>query len=78
MKILFALLIPTFIVSVLAVTYVQTRAARIAGTWAVFRDRKFSDLYWRDLSPLLRVLVWAGLVAFFLILAFAAVASIVR
>jgi len=53
----------SFAVSVLAMSYVQTRLLRLHG-WRVFRDRAAVDLYWRELSPLLRWLLWPGLVAF--------------
>jgi hypothetical protein len=53
----------TFPVSVLALTYVQTRVARERGWFGLYESR-FVDTYWRDLSVLLRWLVWPGLVAF--------------
>ena len=59
----FTFLFASFAVSVLAMSYVQTRVLKAHG-WRGFRDRPFVDIYWRELSPLLRWLLWPGLVAF--------------
>ena len=59
----FIFLFVSFAVSTLAMSYVQTRVLKLHG-WRWFYDRAFFDIYWRELSPLLRWLLWPGLVAF--------------
>jgi len=63
----FIFLIASFAVSVLTLTYVQTRVWRKQG-WRALRERPLLDTYWVDLTPLERVLLWPGVIAFFLTL----------
>ena len=53
----------SFMVSIFAVTYVQLRGVARYG-WRGLRDRPFLNIYWRELSPFERGLVWPGLMAF--------------
>ena len=53
----------TFFVSVIAMTYIQTRVAHERG-WRALREARFLDTYWRERSTLLRWLLWPGLIAF--------------
>ena len=61
-----AVFVASFLVSILALTYVQSRAIVRYGSRNSMRrvQRAPLDMYWRDLSPLERWLVWSGLVAF--------------
>jgi hypothetical protein len=63
----FIFLIASFAVSVLTLTYVQTRVWRKLG-WRALRERPLLDTYWGDLTPLERLLLWPGVIAFFLTL----------
>jgi hypothetical protein len=65
----------SFAVSVLTLTYVQSRAMRIAGGWRVLNERAFVETYWRRLSRTQRLLLWTGMAAFGVTLVIAAVAS---
>ena len=55
----FALLATSFSISVLALTFFQLRAFARYG-WRGFRFQ----VYWRELSPLEKGLVWPGVLAF--------------
>jgi hypothetical protein len=61
-----AFLVASFLVSILALTYVQSRAfARYGLRNSMERAQRAPlDMYWRELSPLERGLVWPGLIAF--------------
>ncbi len=61
-----AFLVASFAVSILALTYIQSRAVAKYGLRNSMEraQRAPLDMYWRDLSPLERGLVWPGLVAF--------------
>jgi hypothetical protein len=56
----------SFAVSILALSFVQLRAISRYGLRESMEraQRAPLDMYWRDLSPLERCLVWPGLVAF--------------
>ena len=54
-------------VSILTLTYVQTRVWKKQG-WNTLRTRQLSETYWANLSPMERVLLWLGYVAFFITL----------
>ena len=56
-----------FGVSVLTLTYVQTRAAKKDG-WRALRERPLHDTYWAALSLVERAFLWPGIIAFFLTL----------
>ena len=58
-----AFLFTSFLVTVLARTYIQFRGIARYGRRGL-RKRPFFDTYWRELSLLERVLLWPGLVAF--------------
>ena len=73
----FGFLLTSFAVSVLALSAVQTRLIRREG-WHVFRTRGPLQLYWRELSPLERSLLWPGITAFFLTLFAAAMGALVH
>jgi hypothetical protein len=66
----------SFLVSVLAMTYIQVQAASRYG-WRGLRQRPFLETYWRELSLVERGLLWPGLVAFALSLLAAAIWQIV-
>ena len=55
-------LFASFGVSLLVMTHIQVRAASKYG-WFGQRQRPFLDIYWRDLSPLERCLLWLGFMA---------------
>ena len=61
-----AFFVASFTVSILALTYVQVRAvARYGLRESMERAQRAPlDMYWRELSPLERGLVWSGIVAF--------------
>jgi hypothetical protein len=63
----FIFLLGSFAVSVLTLTYVQTRVWRTRG-WRALRERPLLENYWSDLSTIERALLWPGIVAFFLTL----------
>ncbi len=67
LKCWFVFLFASVGVSVLGLSWVQTRLIKRGG-WRVFRTQRVTDLYWRDLGPLERLLIWPGLVAFLLTL----------
>jgi hypothetical protein len=58
-------------VSILAMTYIQVRAASKYG-WRGLRQRPFLDTYWRELSMLERAFLWPGLAGFVVTLVAAA------
>ena len=58
-------LVALFTISVLTLSFVQTRLLRREG-WRVFHARSPVQLYWRELSPLQRWLLWPGLGMFFI------------
>jgi hypothetical protein len=60
-------LFSSFVVSVLTLSYIQTRVAKKFG-WPALRDRPFLDTYWRELSKTQRCLLWPGIVAFMITL----------
>jgi len=62
--ILFAAL---FLMSTIMLTVIQTRLLKQFG-WRVFRERPMLKLYWKDLSPKERTLLWPGIIMFLLIL----------
>jgi hypothetical protein len=55
----------SFGISTLTLSFVQTRLISREG-WRVFRTRGLLQLYWRELSPLQRWLLWPGIAAFFI------------
>jgi len=57
----------SFAVSILTLTYVQTRVWKKQG-WSALRERPFSETYWTNLSPVERVLLWLGFVALYITL----------
>ena len=61
-----AFFVASFAVSILALTYVQMRAAARYGLRESMEraQRAPLDMYWRELSRLERGLVWPGIVAF--------------
>jgi hypothetical protein len=63
----FIFLFGSFAVSVLTLSYVQTRVWRKQG-WRALRERPFLEIYWADLSPVQRALLWPGIVVFFVTL----------
>ncbi len=69
-------LFASFLVSVLAMTYIQVRAASKYG-WRGLQQRSFRETYWRELSLVERSLLWPGLVAFGLTLLAAAMWQVV-
>ena len=69
-------LFASFLVSVLAMTYIQVRAASKYG-WRGLRQRPLLETYWRELSLVERGLLWPGLVAFGLTLLAAAMWQVV-
>jgi hypothetical protein len=56
-------LFTSFLVTVLAMTYIQFRGIARYGRRGL-RKRPFFDTYWRGLSLFERVLLWPGLAAF--------------
>ena len=73
----FWFLLAAFAVSVLTLSFVQTKLIRREG-WRVFRTRSVVQLYWREISPLERFLIWTGIAAFFLTFFALAVSTLVR
>lgn len=67
----------TFAMSLLALTSIHTSVARARG-WRALSEVPFADKYWRDLSPLLRWLLWPGLIAFALVFGAGGVSVIVQ
>ena len=63
----FIFLCGSFAVSVLTLSYVQTRVWRKQG-WRALRQRPLRETYWANLSPAERVLLWVGYVALFITL----------
>ncbi|MCU1268158.1 MAG: hypothetical protein JWM21_4476 [Acidobacteria bacterium] len=63
----FGLLFCSFAVSVITLTYIQTRVARKFG-WRALRERSLRETYWTNLSTRERLLLWPGTVLFFLTL----------
>jgi hypothetical protein len=70
-------LFASFAVSVLALSFVQTRLIRREG-WRVFRARGIRQLYWREISPPLRFAIWIGISAFLLTLLALTVDALLR
>ena len=66
----------SFAVSVLTGSYVQIRVARKHG-WRGLRERPLLDTYWYELSPVERILLWPGIVAFTITLLSAVVWKVV-
>ncbi len=64
LKLWFGFLTVSFLVSVLTLNVVQTSLIRREG-WSVFRRRRPIQLYWRELSPVQRWLLYPGIAAFF-------------
>ena len=58
-------LVTLFTISVVTLSLVQTRILRRYG-WFAFYKRGPAQLYWRELSPLERWLIWPGLGMFFI------------
>jgi hypothetical protein len=56
-------LVASFTVSVLTLSLIQTRMIR-RGDWRLFQPRHTIQLYWRELSPLQRWLLYPGLPRF--------------
>ena len=71
------LLFASFAITVLALSFVQVRLMGREG-WRVFRAHSLVDLYWRKRTPIERLLIWPGLVAFFLTLLAGIVSTLVR
>jgi len=67
LRIWFIFCLGSFAVSVLTLAYVQTRVWKKQG-WNTLRTRPLSETYWANLSPMERVLLWLGYVAFFITL----------
>jgi hypothetical protein len=67
LRIWFIFIFGSFAVSILTLTYVQTRIWKKRG-WSVLRERPLSETYWTHLSPVERVLLWLGFVALFITL----------
>ena len=66
-KLVLLLVVSLFLLSTITLTFIQIRLARQFG-WRVFRERSMKALYWTDLSWQQRLLLWPGVVAFFVIL----------
>jgi hypothetical protein len=66
-RLLVLLVAVLFLLSTVTLTIIQTRLIRQFG-WRVFRERSMTTLYWRDLSWQQRLLLWPGIVAFFVVL----------
>jgi hypothetical protein len=63
----FVMLFVLFAVSVLTLTYIQTRVAKYH-PWQALRKRPLLQTYWTELSVLERFLFWPGVVMFFITL----------
>ena len=70
-------LLASFAVSVLALSFVQTRLIRREG-WRVFHTRGIRQLYWREISPLQRFAIWTGISALLLTFLALAVDALLR
>ena len=75
LRVWFVFLGASFLVSVLTLSRIQTRVARALGWSALTRDP--FQRYWAEISPLERVLLWCGIIAFLLTLLGATVWNIV-
>ena len=67
LRIWFLFCLGSFAVSVLTLTYVQSRVWKKQG-WSALSKRPLAETYWANLSPMERVLLWLGLVTFFITL----------
>ena len=67
LKLVLVLFVILFLLSTTTLTLIQTRLLREFG-WRIFRERSMKALYWTDLSWQQRLLLWPGVVVFFLIL----------
>jgi hypothetical protein len=67
LKLALILFIILFLLSTITLTLIQTRLLREFG-WRIFRERSMKALYWTDLSWQQRLLLWPGVVVFFLFL----------
>jgi hypothetical protein len=67
LEVWFMFLAGSFTVSILMLTFVQMRAWKKKGWWRASYERPL-ETYWSELSAIERVLLWPGLVAFFLTL----------
>jgi hypothetical protein len=67
LKYWFIFVMVSFLLSILGLSWVQTRFFRRHG-WHIVRAHEALDLYWRDLSAAERLLIWPGLLAFLLTL----------
>ncbi len=56
------------LIGVLTLSRIQTRLLKAHG-WHVFREKALLQLYWRELSPSQRWLLWPGIVMLLLTLA---------
>jgi predicted small integral membrane protein len=65
LRIWIVFLLASFVVSLLTLTRIQVRFARKLG-WSAFQRSSLIKIYWTDISPLERVLVWTGISAFLL------------
>ena len=65
--IVLVLFFAAFLLSTVTLTVIQTRLIQQFG-WRVFRERSMRELYWKNLSPKERVLLWPGIVLFLLVL----------
>ncbi len=73
----FILLVVTFSVSVLTMSYIQVRMARRAGGWRFLNVQSLRESYWRQLSVAERCFLWPGLVAFAITLVIATASLVV-
>jgi len=72
----------SFATTIVTMNFLQLRLAYRNG-WRYFfhRPRSWHDFrgaYWTELSPIQRILVWTGIVAFFLTLFGAAIGTLLR
>jgi hypothetical protein len=67
----------SFAVSVIMLTQIQTRLWKQFG-WRVFRERPIRQIYWRDLTFQERVLLWPGVIMFFVTFLLATITKLLR
>ena len=63
LRIWIAFLIASFIVSVVTLIRIQLRLAKRL-SWRAFQHLSLIKIYWTDISPLERALLWTGIGAF--------------